>query len=287
MRLLDGRADAAGFHCGAIDPEAAGPPVSDLVADPAFRVRPLFFARAGSAGGRRQPLGLGTAADLRATKARFVNRQKGSGTRAWFDRLLAEAAILPEEIVGYRLEEFTHQAVAGGDRLRRRPIRAWAPGPRRSGSALASSRSGGRSTTSPSLRRCRGRRSTGSRRCWPRASKPLPATGPPPRGAEPDPADDGRGRQRCERSGRPADSYQRSLKRPLVLFRIFAKPKIPDIRAWCRKFEMAQRPRRSRACPRSNRCVSILGRWYQSCARPSRQSAGRGLSTPVAAGRRG
>ncbi len=45
--------------------------------------------------------------------------------------------------------------------------------------------------------------------------------------------------------------------------RIFAKPKVSDIWAWCRKFEIIQRPRRSRAGPGSNRCVSILGRWYE------------------------
>lgn len=112
MRLMDGRADAAGFHCGAVGPAAAGPPFSDLVADPAFRVRPLFEREQGWLVAAGNPLGLETTADLRATKARFVNRQKGSGTRAWFDRLLAETGIPPEAIVGYGLEEFTHQAVA-------------------------------------------------------------------------------------------------------------------------------------------------------------------------------
>jgi molybdate transport repressor ModE-like protein len=112
VQLMDGRADAAGFHCGAIGPAAAGPPFSDLVGDPAFRVRPLFEREQGLLVAAGNPLGLGNAADLRATRARFVNRQKGSGTRAWFDRLLAETGIGPEEIVGYGLEEFTHQAVA-------------------------------------------------------------------------------------------------------------------------------------------------------------------------------
>ena len=48
---------------------------------------------------------------LKETKARFVNRQKGSGTRAWFDRLLAEAALTSRDIAGYESEEFTHGAV--------------------------------------------------------------------------------------------------------------------------------------------------------------------------------
>ncbi|MFH6787193.1 MULTISPECIES: substrate-binding domain-containing protein [Methylobacterium] len=112
VRLLDGRADAAGFHCGAIGPAAAGPPFSDLVADPAFRVLPLFEREQGLLVASGNPLRLSTPEDLRVTKARFVNRQKGSGTRAWFDRLLAETGTSPDEIVGYGLEEFTHQAVA-------------------------------------------------------------------------------------------------------------------------------------------------------------------------------
>ncbi|KMO43562.1 LuxR family transcriptional regulator [Methylobacterium tarhaniae] len=112
IRLMDGRADAAGFHCGAIGPAAAGPPFSDLVADPAFRVRSLFEREQGFLVAPGNPLALRSPADLRLTKARFVNRQKGSGTRAWFDRLLTETGIRPDEIVGYDLEEFTHQAVA-------------------------------------------------------------------------------------------------------------------------------------------------------------------------------
>ncbi|KMO14132.1 LuxR family transcriptional regulator [Methylobacterium platani JCM 14648] len=112
IRFVDGRADAAGFHCGAVGPAAAGPPFSDLVADPAVRIRPLLEREQGLLVAAGNPLGLATPAALRATRARFVNRQKGSGTRDWFDRLLAEAGIRPDEIVGYGLEEFTHQAVA-------------------------------------------------------------------------------------------------------------------------------------------------------------------------------
>ena len=41
-----------------------------------------------------------------------MNRQRGSGTRQWFDRLLERTNIPPSTIVGYGQEEFTHQAVA-------------------------------------------------------------------------------------------------------------------------------------------------------------------------------
>jgi putative molybdopterin biosynthesis protein len=45
-------------------------------------------------------------------KVRFVNRQKGSGTRILLDHLLAEKGISPVSIPGYDLELTTHLAVA-------------------------------------------------------------------------------------------------------------------------------------------------------------------------------
>ena len=50
--------------------------------------------------------------DIKEKNLRFVNRQKGSGTRVLFDYKLKEAGINPEEISGYDREEFTHLAVA-------------------------------------------------------------------------------------------------------------------------------------------------------------------------------
>src|SRR5258706_3027085 len=50
--------------------------------------------------------------DLARRRARFINRQPGSGTRILFDRLLQRASIAPDRIVGYPQEEFTHVAVA-------------------------------------------------------------------------------------------------------------------------------------------------------------------------------
>jgi len=43
---------------------------------------------------------------------RFVNRQKGSGTRAVFDELIKQNGINKKDINGYQKEEFTHSAVA-------------------------------------------------------------------------------------------------------------------------------------------------------------------------------
>src|SRR5579884_3786696 len=46
------------------------------------------------------------------TKARFINRQRGSGTRLAVEKLLKDQGIDRAEIVGFYSEEFTHLAVA-------------------------------------------------------------------------------------------------------------------------------------------------------------------------------
>ncbi len=56
------------------------------------------------------PLGIAGIADLR--RARYVNRQRGAGTRVLFDYLLGQNDLSPEDIAGYGHEEYTHLAVA-------------------------------------------------------------------------------------------------------------------------------------------------------------------------------
>jgi molybdate transport repressor ModE-like protein len=111
--LARGQCDFAGFHV----PEPAAP--STLISQ--FRpwlktktLRLIHFAtrRQGLMVARGNPLGVKTLADLARTRARFVNRQPGSGTRLVFDHLLATHKIRPARINGYSLEEFTHAAVA-------------------------------------------------------------------------------------------------------------------------------------------------------------------------------
>ena len=50
--------------------------------------------------------------DLCRPSVRFVNRQRGSGTRILLDSLLQSQAIDPAKISGYGSGEFTHAAVA-------------------------------------------------------------------------------------------------------------------------------------------------------------------------------
>ncbi|MBO4339710.1 MAG: molybdopterin biosynthesis protein [Clostridia bacterium] len=56
------------------------------------------------------PLGIKEFSDIK--NVRYVNRQRGAGTRILCDYLLEKNSISPDEINGYNNEEFTHTAVA-------------------------------------------------------------------------------------------------------------------------------------------------------------------------------
>lgn len=58
------------------------------------------------------PLGIRGAEDLARPGVRFVNRQRGAGTRLLLDQMLARAGIEPSGIQGYEREETTHLGVA-------------------------------------------------------------------------------------------------------------------------------------------------------------------------------
>ena len=50
--------------------------------------------------------------DIARAGLRFINRQKGSGTRLVTDQFLADERIQPRELIGYEVEEYTHLGVA-------------------------------------------------------------------------------------------------------------------------------------------------------------------------------
>lgn len=58
------------------------------------------------------PLGIEKFADIARPSLRFVNRQKGSGTRILTDYLCKKEGLAPETIYGYDREELTHTSVA-------------------------------------------------------------------------------------------------------------------------------------------------------------------------------
>ena len=58
------------------------------------------------------PLGLTSFADIAKDGLRYVNRQKGSGTRILTDYLCRREGVDPDRVYGYEREEVTHNAVA-------------------------------------------------------------------------------------------------------------------------------------------------------------------------------
>lgn len=58
------------------------------------------------------PCGVNAFEDIAREGVRFINRQRGSGTRVLLDYQLAKRGISPARIAGYRDEEYTHMNVA-------------------------------------------------------------------------------------------------------------------------------------------------------------------------------
>jgi len=58
------------------------------------------------------PLGIRDLPDIAERHLRYVNRQKGAGTRLLLDHELSKAGIPPDRLSGYTREEYTHTGVA-------------------------------------------------------------------------------------------------------------------------------------------------------------------------------
>ena len=100
-----GLVDLAGFHLEGFDMRRFVRPGRDVLVRFAVREQGLIV-------GHGNPKRLASLGDIARTHARFVNRQRGSGTRRLIDRLIEEAGIAPAAIRGFGTEEYTHRAVA-------------------------------------------------------------------------------------------------------------------------------------------------------------------------------
>ncbi|MEU8403820.1 molybdopterin biosynthesis protein [Nonomuraea sp. NPDC048892] len=114
VALRDGLCHVAGSHL--LDP-ATGlytlPYVDRLLgADADVAVIRLVHRDQGLIVAPGNPLGLTGIDDLAKPDLRYVNRQRGAGTRALLDHELAGLGIDPREVSGYSREEHTHLAVA-------------------------------------------------------------------------------------------------------------------------------------------------------------------------------
>lgn len=110
--LAAGRCELAGFHFPDTDARSQLAGYRPYLKNRDLRLLHFVSRRQGLIVRRGNPLGIRSLADLVRTKAHFVNRQKGSGTRLLLDHQLAVSGIDAHRIVGYGNEEFTHVAVA-------------------------------------------------------------------------------------------------------------------------------------------------------------------------------
>jgi putative molybdopterin biosynthesis protein len=115
VALRDGLCHIAGSHL--LDPESGQYtlPYIDRVfgaSSPGVGVVRLVERSQGLLVAAGNPLGIGELADLCRPGVRYVNRQRGAGTRVLLDFLLARRGIAPSQIEGYAREEPTHLAVA-------------------------------------------------------------------------------------------------------------------------------------------------------------------------------
>jgi len=86
--------------------------VKEYIPDIPVKIVHLAFREQGIMIAKGNPLNINKINDLSNNKVRFVNRQKGSGTRILLDYLLKKANISPDMVNGYDREEYTHLNVA-------------------------------------------------------------------------------------------------------------------------------------------------------------------------------
>ena len=111
IALRRGEAHVAGCHL--FDPESASynvPYLHRYLGDEDVQLVTFAQREQGLILPAGNPLHIESIADLRGR--RYVNRQRGAGTRVLFDYLLSQHDISPGEIAGYEHEEYTHLAVA-------------------------------------------------------------------------------------------------------------------------------------------------------------------------------
>jgi putative molybdopterin biosynthesis protein len=113
VALRDGLCHLAGSHL--LDPATGAytlPYVDRILGDADVRVVRLVHRDQGLMVAAGNPLGLTGMKDLAGAGVRYINRQRGAGTRMLLDHELARHQISPDGVDGYAREEHTHLAVA-------------------------------------------------------------------------------------------------------------------------------------------------------------------------------
>jgi putative molybdopterin biosynthesis protein len=113
IALRRGEAHLAGSHL--LDPETGEynfSYIKQYLPDVPVVVVTLLRREQGLIVARGNPQHIASLKDLARPEVRFVNRQRGAGTRVLLDYRLKELGIEAEAVHGYRREEYTHLAVA-------------------------------------------------------------------------------------------------------------------------------------------------------------------------------
>ena len=113
MALRQGRAHLGGSHL--FDPETNTynvPYIQRLLPGIPLKLINLTWREQGLMVARGNPKDIRTVKDLVRSEVRFINRQRGAGTRLLLDYLLKENGLEPTLVHGYDREEYTHMAVA-------------------------------------------------------------------------------------------------------------------------------------------------------------------------------
>ena len=113
MALRRGEAHLAGSHL--LDPETGEYNISHIrqyMPGMSVKVVALIVREQGLLVARGNPKKIRSLKDLTNPHVRFVNRQRGAGTRVLLDYHLRLMTIAAERIVGYSQEEYTHLGVA-------------------------------------------------------------------------------------------------------------------------------------------------------------------------------
>ena len=113
VALRDGLCHVAGSHL--LDPASGAytlPYVERVLGGRDVAVVRLVHRDQGLIVAPSNPLGIGGIDDLASPELRYVNRQRGAGTRVLLDHELAQRGIAPAAVGGYVREEHTHLAVA-------------------------------------------------------------------------------------------------------------------------------------------------------------------------------
>ena len=115
VALRDGLCHVAGSHLLDVASGEYTLPFVDRVFGPAaadVAVVRLVHREQGLMVAPGNPLGLGGIEDLARPGVRYVNRQRGAGTRVLLDHILGQLGIAADAVSGYAREEPTHLAVA-------------------------------------------------------------------------------------------------------------------------------------------------------------------------------